>query len=147
MLTISDKNKPSRELFIFLKYNKILTEGQVDKLKAEGKQVLTESDELLYNDFVQKFQLIQKQLEDDDDSAKVTSSALFSMFGFNRHYCSMTGQPIIGKYYKIGGKIVSKAAYDAHRIIQEIEDRYDNNPNMPSAEELAKQYTDDREAN
>ena len=137
MLILNDKNKPSRELFIFLKYNKILTEGQIDKLKAEGKQVLTESDEMIYADFVKKFELLQTQLDGDDDSAKVTSSALFSMFGFNRHYCSMTGVPIIGKYFKIGGKIVSKAAYEAHKILQEIEDKY-GNPNISSAEELAK---------
>jgi hypothetical protein len=143
MLIFSEENKPSRELFIFLKYNKILTEGQVEKLKAEGKQILTESDELLYADFVKKFSLIQAQLDDDDDSAKVTSSALFSMFGFNRHYCSMTGQPIIGKYYKIGGKIVSRAAYEAHKILQEIEKKEEQKV-MPTAEELARQYSEDK---
>lgn len=92
---------------------------------------------MIYADFVKKFELLQTQLDGDDDSAKVTSSALFSMFGFNRHYCSMTGVPIIGKYFKIGGKIVSKAAYEAHKILQEIEDKY-GNPNISSAEELAK---------
>jgi hypothetical protein len=76
-----------------------------------------------------------------EDSAEYPQSALFSMFGFNRQYCSMTGVPIIGKYFKIGGKIVSKEAYEAHKILQEIEDRYDKS-NMPSAEELTKQYTD-----
>lgn len=142
MLIFSEENKPSRELFIFLKYNKIITDGQVEKLKAEGKQILTESDEILYVDFIKKFDLIQKQMLNDDDSAKVTSSALFSMFGFNRHYCSMTGQPIIGKYFKIGGKIVSKAAYEAHQIIQEVEDKY-GPANNKMAEELTRQYTDE----
>lgn len=143
-MLINNINKPSRELFIFLKYNKILTEGQVEKLKAEDKQILTEADELLYADFIKKVDLLQVQLKDDDDSAKVTSSALFAMFGFNRHYCSMTGVPIIGKYFKIGGKIVSKAAYEAHQILQQIEDRYDNTSNMPTAEELAKEYGGDK---
>jgi len=106
-------NIPTKELFLFIKYNLIPQEGK--------ELTLSETDEQLYTQFVSKVMLLNKQFLSNDDKAKTTASSLFTMFGFNRHYCSMTGQPIIGKYSKIGGKIVSKEAYDAHRIIQEIE--------------------------
>ena len=112
MVAFND-NIPTKELFLFFKYNLI---------PQEGKELnLSETDTRLYTEFVSKIKLLNKQFGNYDDAAKATMSSLFTMFGFNRHYCSMTGQPIIGKYFKIGGKIVSKEAYDAHRIIQEIE--------------------------
>lgn len=115
-MKLFENDKPTREFFIFLKYNKIPS-GVVEEL--------SKNDEELYKEFVNKFQLFNKQISDDNDSAIVTSSSLFSMFGFNRHYCSMTGKPILGKYYKISGKIVSKEAYDSYKIIQEMENKGD----------------------
>ncbi len=108
-----NNNIPTKELFIFLKYNLVPQEGK--------ELTLSETDERLYNEFVSKMKLLVSQFDNNDNAAKATMSSLFTMFGFNRHYCSMTGQPIIGKYFKIGGKIVSKEAYDSYKIIQEIE--------------------------
>lgn len=111
-----NKNIPSKELFLFLKYNLIPQDGSVE---------LSKTDEELYEQFVSKMELLDKQFNNNDNAAKATMSSLFTMFGFNRHYCSMTGQPIIGQYFKIGGKIVSREAYEAHKIIQEIEKNND----------------------
>lgn len=105
---------PTKELFIFLKYNTVSNEGNEQAL-------LSETDEILYKEFVSKLSTLTEQLKNSNNASRATASALFSMFGFNRHFCSMTGVPIIGKYYKIGGKIVSKEAYEAHKIIQEID--------------------------
>jgi len=105
---------PTKEFFVFLKYNTIPS--------TEVK--LLESDIMLYNDFSSKMRLLTKYVNNDDDRMKVISSSLFSMFGYSRHYCSMTGSPIIGKYFKINGKVVSREAYESYKIIQEIEDKY-----------------------
>lgn len=107
-----ENSLPTKGMFIFLKYNTIPREEDI---------LLSETDEILYEEFTSKLKKLEEQLQTEENGAKATLSALFSMFGFNRHYCSMTGQPIIGKYYKIGGKIVSKEAYEAHKIIQEID--------------------------
>lgn len=111
MLMFNKNEEPTKEFFVFLKYNSIPS--------AEIK--LSESDELLYKDFSSKMKLLSKYSKNNDDRLKVISSSLFSMFGYSRHYCSMTGSPIIGKYFKINGKIVSREAYESYRIIQEIE--------------------------
>lgn len=111
-MTVFNKNIPTKELFLFLKYNLIPQDNSVE---------LSKTDDELYEQFVAKIELLNKQFLNNDNAAKATMSSLFTMFGFNRHYCSMTGQPIIGQYFKIGGKIVSKEAYEAHKIIQEIE--------------------------
>jgi len=111
-----NKNIPTKELFLFLKYNLIPQDGTVE---------LSKTDEELYEQFISKIDLLNKQFYNNDNAAKATMSSLFTMFGFNRHYCSMTGQPIIGQYFKIGGKIVSREAYEAHKIIQEIEKNND----------------------
>jgi len=107
-----DNNIPTKELFLFLKYNLIPQDKSIE---------LSKTDEELYEQFTSKIKVLTKQFSNNDNAAKATMSSLFTMFGFNRHYCSMTGQPIIGNYYKIGGKIVSREAYEAHKIIQEIE--------------------------
>jgi hypothetical protein len=96
---------------------------------------------VFFKEFSAKVKLLSEQLDSGKDSAKATMSAIVSMFGFNRHYCSMTGQPIIGKYFKIGGKIVSKEAYEAHKIIQEIEKK-EEQASLSAAEkkQLANDY-------
>lgn len=127
-MTVFNKNIPTKELFLFLKYNLIPQDNSVE---------LSKTDEELYEQFVSKMELLNKQLLNSDNSAKATMSSLFTMFGFNRHYCSMTGQPIIGQYFKIGGKIVSKEAYEAHKIIQEIE-KNDDKTNFKSDETRRK---------
>ena len=123
-MTVFNKNIPTKELFLFLKYNLIPQDNSVE---------LSKTDEELYEQFVAKIELLNKQFLNNDNAAKATMSSLFTMFGFNRHYCSMTGQPIIGQYFKIGGKIVSKEAYEAHKIIQEIE-KNDDKTNFKSDE-------------
>jgi len=115
-MNIFNNNIPSKDFFIFLKYNLIPQDENIE---------LSKMDEELYKQFTSKIECLEKQLLINNNAAKTTLSSLLTMFGFNRHYCSMTGQPIIGNYYKIGGKIVSKEAYEAHKIIQEIEGKND----------------------
>lgn len=133
-----DGNIPTKEFFIFLRYNTIPQEGK--------DLTLSETDQSFYEEFVSKVKNLQSQLDDSSNAAKATSSALFSMFGFNRHYCSMTGQPIVGKYYKIGGKIVSKEAYEAHKIVQEIE-RKEEQLIKSKARRSAENYLETSEEN
>lgn len=116
-MNIFNENVPTRELFVFLRYNTIPQDGSELKL--------SESDEKLYDELVVKVKSLANQLNDGDMKAKANISAIFSMFGFSRHYCSMTGQPIVGKYYKIGSKVVGREAYEAHKIVQEIEKNYE----------------------
>lgn len=134
-MDIFNGNAPSKELFVFLKYNTIPQNGTELKL--------SEVDNELYKEFANKMSVLRTQLEEGTPSAKATISAIFSMFGFNRHYCSMTGQPIIGKYFKIGGKIVSKEAYEAHKIIQELEKK-EEQAAVVGAEKLAQEYMEDK---
>jgi hypothetical protein len=112
MRTINDNGEPTKELFIFLKYNKFPTGDSVE---------LLEPDKVIFEDFVVRFKNFLKNFEDGDEDAILDFMSLTTMFGFNRHYCSMTGKPIIGKYFKIGKKIVSKEAYESYRIIREME--------------------------
>jgi hypothetical protein len=100
----------SRNVFYFLKYNTI---QQVEKL--------SEIDEQLYQQFILKVQLLQEQLESNNDKASATLSSLCTIFGFSRHFCEITGKPIIGKYYRLNGKTVSKDAFDSYKIFNEIE--------------------------
>jgi hypothetical protein len=75
----------------------------------------------IYNEFNSKVKLLQSQIESNDESAKATFGSLMSMFGFNRHYCAVSGVPIIGQYYRIGTKTVCKEVYDSYQIFQELE--------------------------
>jgi len=103
--------KISKEIFHFLKYNNI-----------EENIVLSENDNNYYNEFINKMNLLEKALKNKDNSlASNTLGSIMNMFGFNRHYCSISGQPIIGKYFKINGKPVSKDAYDSYKLIQQME--------------------------
>lgn len=101
----------SKGFFVFMKYN-LIPSSDID---------LSETDERLYEEFCNKVNYLNSQLENNEDAAKAMAASLFSMFGYSRHYCAMTGQPIIGKYFKLNGKIVSKEAYEAHKIVREIE--------------------------
>ena len=112
----NSEGEPTKEFFIFLKYNKILE-------KEPGE--LVEFDKIIFDDFVARFKNFVKNFEGNDEAAVMDFMALVTMFGFNRHYCSMTGKPIIGKYFKIGSKIVSKEAYESYKIIREMEGKRD----------------------
>ena len=114
MKIINGEGEPTKEFFIFLKYNKILEKEPVE---------LVEFDKIIFDDFVTRFKNFVKNFEGNDEAAIMDFMALVTMFGFNRHYCSMTGKPIIGKYFKIGSKIVSKEAYESYKIIREMEGR------------------------
>lgn len=110
-MKIFNKDQFSKDFFIFLKYNLI----------PSNETELSDTDEKLYEQFLNKVENLKEKLENDDDSAKAIAASLFSMFGYHRRYCAMTGQPIIGKFYKLGGKTVSKEAYEAHKIVEELE--------------------------
>lgn len=112
MEILDEEGNFSKNFFVFMKYNLLPQKEEI---------VLSETDEKLYAEFCNKVKNLKKFLETDGDAAKAMAASLFSMFGYSRHYCTMTGQPIIGKYFKLNGKIVSKEAYEAHKIVQEIE--------------------------
>ena len=115
MEIINEKGEFTKELFIFLKYNQIVSGASI-----------TETDELLYQEFLKQMVSLQKELKEDDSGASETLGSVMSMFGFSRHYCSISGKPIIGKYFKIGNRIVSQEAYESYRIVQELEGRKGN---------------------
>lgn len=109
---IDKKGNLSKEFFIFMRYN----------LMPNDSIEISEKDEKLYTEFTNKINSFKNMFENGDENAKVLAASIFSMFGYSRHYCAMTGQPIIGKFYKINGRVVSKEAYEAHKIVKEIED-------------------------
>ena len=112
MKITNGKGEPTKELFIFLKYNKILETEPIE---------LLESDKIIFEDFVARFKNFAKNFEENKEAAVADIVAIATMFGFNRHYDEFSGKPIIGKYYKIGKKIVSKEAYESYKIIKEME--------------------------
>jgi hypothetical protein len=108
----NEKSEFTKELFIFLKYNLIVNGPS-----------FTETDELLYQEFLKKIASLQHDLRESDSAASETLGSIMAMFGFSRHYCSISGKPIIGKYYKIGNRIVSQEAYESYMIVKELEGR------------------------
>lgn len=128
MKLLEENNQVSKELFVFLRYNQIPSYGVE----------LSQKDEGIYQQFVDKIQDLKTALE-KNDSAKASSliGSVASMFGFNRHYCSISGLPIIGKYKKIGNKIVSPEAYDSYMIVQELE-KMDNPEDAPEQKKKQK---------
>lgn len=112
MRMINDDGTFSRELFIFLKYNQ-LPPNEIKKLH--------EHEEDIYKEFLKKISKFNTAFKEGDGSASEILGSTLSMFGFNRHYCSISGKPIIGKYQKIGGKIVSQESYESYKIIQQME--------------------------
>jgi len=109
---VDEKGNLTKEFFIFMRYN---------LMPGENVRV-SEKDDKLYQEFTNKVEKFKQLLDENDENAKVLAASIFSMFGYSRHYCAMTGQPIIGKFYKINGRVVSKEAYEAHKIVKEIED-------------------------
>lgn len=116
-MNIDENGTPSREFYLFLKYNKIF-----DKEKNIS---FSEYEEAMYQEFCRLMkEFISASISEDSTKASTIFGSLTSMFGYNRHYCSITGQPIIGQYYKIGGKIVSKDAYESYKIVLEMEKKH-----------------------
>ena len=111
-MNIINDEKFSRMFFRFFKYNVI-----------SDKDELSDKDEIYYKEFLSKISELKKSLEDNEStSASNVLGSMMKMFGFNRHYCSISGQPIIGKYYKINSSLVSKEAYDSYKIVQQMEE-------------------------
>ena len=104
-------NEPTKEFFVFLKYNKVLQQD-LD---------LSEGDAVHYKDFINKWKLISLAFKNDSDDVKSLFGSITTMFGYNRHYCSTCGSPVIGKYSKIGGKIACNPCFESLKIIQLVE--------------------------
>lgn len=116
-MEIVKDSTPSREFYLFLKYNKIFEKEKIESFN--------EYEEGMYQEFGRLWNMFSSSFsENDSTKASTVFGSLASMFGFSRHYCSVTGAPIIGPYFKIGGKIVSKEAYESYRIIQEMEKKH-----------------------
>lgn len=125
MKIMNDSGEFSKEFFYFLKYNQI----------PKDKISLSKSDEAIYKAFIHKIKTLETSLQNEDNTSNGIFGSIISMFGFNRHYCSISGMPIIGKYYKIGRKIVSQEAYDAYKTVQELE----NITNSPKSKNKNKE--------
>jgi len=110
-MELFDKNgKMSKEMFAFLRYNQI-----------RGSVELSEQELAVFNQVNKLLVELKESLENNDNKASSILGNIVSIFGFNRHYCALSGVPIIGKYFKIGNKIVSKEAYDSWKIVQEMQ--------------------------
>lgn len=112
MKIINENGSLSRELFVFLKYNQMPSKS-IDKLPRH--------DENIYKEFVKNFNKLLNTLNTEDNKASSELGSIMSMFGFSRHYCNISGKPIIGRYQKIGSRIVSQEAYESYQIIQQME--------------------------
>lgn len=110
MNVINEKNEPSKEFFIFLKYNKIGSNFE-----------FSNKDDALYNEFVNKWLALSSAFSRDNDDSKSLFGSIVTMFGYNRHYCNICSSPIIGKYDKIGGRIACNDCFESLKIIQQIE--------------------------
>ncbi len=102
----------SRELFIFLRYN---------QLKNELKDSLPDQEEKVYQEFNRQLKDLRTSLEEEKSIASGQLGNIMSIFGFDRRYCAISGLPIIGKFFKINGKTVSKESYESWRIVQEMQ--------------------------
>jgi len=102
----------SRELFIFLRYN---------QLKNELKAPLPEQEEKIYQEFNRQLEELKTSLREEKNIASGQLGNIMSIFGFDRRYCAISGLPIIGKFFKINGKTVSKESYESWRIVQEMQ--------------------------
>ena len=111
MKVFDENNEPTKEFFVFLKYNKI-----------QNEMILSKRDEALFLEFKTKWKKISESFSQNSDEAKSLFGSIVTMFGYNRHYCSTCGSPIIGKYSKIGGnKIACNDCFESLRIIQQME--------------------------
>lgn len=110
-MNLFDKNGAmSKEMFAFLRYNQIRNSVE-----------LSEQELAVYNQVNKLIKDLDNALQNNDNKASSILGNIVSIFGFNRHYCALSGVPIIGKYFKIGNKIVSKEAYDSWKIVQEMQ--------------------------
>jgi hypothetical protein len=111
-MKLFDEDKlPTRQFYIFMRYAQITTE----------EPTLSEKEEVLFKEFYNKWNAWTNQSEKNEELAKTTFGSIMSMFGYSRHYCAVSGVPIIGPYYKLGGKVVCRDVYDAHQIFQQME--------------------------
>lgn len=104
-----NKEVPSKELFVFLKYNQIIESVKLSK-----------EDEIVYDDFCKKIIDLQKSLKTNASNSSILIGSILSIFGFLRHYCSTCGRPIIGRYSKIGNRVTCNDCFESLQIIQTI---------------------------
>jgi len=112
MKIIHENGDISREFYVFLRYNQV---------RNDIKENLSEQDENIYQEFNKQFKEFKTLLENGDSKASSKLGNIMNLFGFNRHYCAISGLPIIGKYKKINGKVVSQDSYDSWQIVQEMQ--------------------------
>lgn len=110
MKILDSTGNPSKQLFLFLKYNKLL--DKADKM--------ADADERLYEEFCKKWREFCELFE-DGKAPSATLGGVMSLFGFKRHYCGTCGRPIIGRFSKIGSMITCESCFESYRIIQELE--------------------------
>lgn len=113
MKIIDQEGNPTKELFVFLKYNQM-----VDSVES-----LPQSEVEMYQEFCNQWNSFIHDFENGDTSAASALGSLLSIFGFKRHYCSTCGLPIIGKFSKIGNRVTCDSCYQSFKIIQEMEKR------------------------
>lgn len=111
-MKIEDKNgNMSYEFYFFLRYNQI--RENID---------LTNVNKNLYNEFNSLYKKIKKDLASNNSHLPKNFGKLCSMIGLNRRFDSLSGLPIIGKFYKIGDKILSEDSYESLKILKQMED-------------------------
>lgn len=110
MKILEQNGNPTRELFVFLKYNQ----------SVETVESLPQSEDEMYQEFCNKWNDLIRNFE-SGASASSALGSLLSMFGFKRHYCSTCGLPIIGKFAKIGNRVTCDPCFESYRIIQTME--------------------------
>lgn len=115
MEILDKEGNPTKELFVFLKYNQTV----------ENVVSLPQSEDEMFNEFCNKWKDLMRNLE-NGLSASSALGSLLSMFGFKRHYCSTCGLPIIGKFSKIGNRVTCDPCFQSFKIIQEMEKRMDS---------------------
>lgn len=123
MKIVDENGVPTKQLFLFLKYNTIPNKTSDEKKQTEPEPdaaELTSSDDLLYKEFCRKW----KELIYEFDNNRAPSSilgGLMALFGFKRHYCGTCGIPIVGRFSKIGSMIACAPCYESFQIIQQLE--------------------------
>lgn len=126
----------SRELYVFLRYN---------QLRNTLDRPLSTQDEAIYQEFNRQVKDLIKSLETGTGSASTQLGNIMNLFGFDRRYCAISGLPIIGKFFKINGKTVSKESYDAWKLVQEMQkieeiehQKHDDTYNTPTTHDNSK---------
>lgn len=112
MEIIDKEGNLSRDLYIFLKFNQLR-----NKVESELKG----SEEKIYQEFNRLFKELNTSLKKGDSKASSQFGNIMNLFGFDRRYDAISGLPIIGKFYKINGRTVSKESYDSWKLVQEMQ--------------------------